>query len=110
MGPNSECNNNLGDAVAMLIERQMSETVLTVSEAAMAIDMSVRSLQRRLAAKGTSFSHLLDEVRRQKWKTTAAESSKLPCDMHRRLGYAHPSILHRAIRRWAQEEQVRMER
>lgn len=86
----------------VVLECRLAESVLTLSKAAAAVEMSKRSLQRRLVAEGTNFSMLLDDARRKKLEITLANNCVLPPDMHGRLGYAHISILRRAFRRWDQ--------
>jgi AraC-like DNA-binding protein len=60
----------------------------------------VRTLKRRLADQGTSFSALLDEVRRDR-ATLLLRAGELSVDeIGARLGYSDPANFARAFRRW----------
>jgi AraC-like DNA-binding protein len=62
--------------------------------------LSPRSLQRVLAAARTTFSDLVEDVRRElavRWLTDTSEQA---AEIAYRLGYAHPSAFHHAFRRW----------
>jgi AraC-like DNA-binding protein len=72
----------------------------TAADLASKMKLSVRTLQRRLAAEGTSFSALLDEVRRD-YTLSALSKKKLTCDeLSEKLGYCQQSTFTRAVRRW----------
>jgi AraC-like DNA-binding protein len=59
----------------------------------------VRTLQRRLAAEGTSFSALVEGVRREAALTGIAGPASM-ADLSAQIGYANQSSLTRAVRRW----------
>jgi AraC-like DNA-binding protein len=61
---------------------------------------SVRTLQRRLDAEGTSFSALLDDVRRAEALRRLAAGGTSLGSLSAELGYAQQSALTRAVRRW----------
>jgi AraC-like DNA-binding protein len=85
--------------VRMLVCEALPERVPTLAQLAQHLHTSERSLQRRLAAEGSSLAALVDEVRRTRglayleMQLPAAEVSML-------LGYAEPAVFHRAFRRW----------
>ena len=62
--------------------------------------MSIRSIQRRLAEEGTSFSTELDKVRRSMADKLLLQQDSSISDIATRLGYSSHSALTRAIRRW----------
>lgn len=64
-------------AVAVLISQRLAEGELTAEGVAAALDLDLRSLQRRLAAEGASFSDLLYTVR-MNLARTFVESSRRP--------------------------------
>jgi AraC-like DNA-binding protein len=64
-------------AVAVLISQRLAEGDLTADGVAAALDLDLRSLQRRLAAEGASFSELLYAVR-MNLARTFVESSRRP--------------------------------
>ena len=65
-----------------------------------ALNMSVRSLQRKLAQEGTSFKAILDESRHQ-LALQYVRDSELPLrEITGRLGFSDPGNFARAFRRW----------
>lgn len=65
-----------------------------------ALHMSTRTLARRLEEEGTSFSQLLDDVRRVA-ALEYLESTRLgTCEIAFKLGFTHPAPFVRAFRRW----------
>ncbi|MBX2800591.1 MAG: AraC family transcriptional regulator [Myxococcales bacterium] len=71
----------------------------SLAEAARHFGTSSRSLDRRLAAEGTRFQRVLDEVRfdlARQWLPDAPVG-----EVASRLGFAGPRGFHRAFRRWS---------
>jgi AraC-like DNA-binding protein len=61
---------------------------------------SARTLQRRLAAEGTSYQAVLDRVRRQAAEGYLADSTLSAGEVGYLLGYSEPAAFHRAFKRW----------
>ena len=95
-----------GDAVArvrkFLAERLTSSEPLA-RQAAGALAMSLRTLQRRLAAADTSFARLLDETRRELAVEYLREPSNSVEETAFLLGFAETASFNRAFRRWTGE-------
>lgn len=72
----------------------------TIDRLARAAGMSRRTLQRRLAGEGTSFSTLLEDVRRHTALSSLAGDHHRLGDLSASLGYAQQSTFTRAVRRW----------
>lgn len=68
--------------------------------AAVELGLSARTLQRRLAAEGTSYRALLDEVRAQLAEELLASGGLTVGEVARRLGYVEVSSFSQAFRRW----------
>jgi len=64
-------------AVALTISQRLAEGALNAEAVAAALDLDLRALQRRLAAEGSSFSDLLNTVRKDLARTYV-ESSRRP--------------------------------
>ena len=62
--------------------------------------VSVRTLQRRLGEEGSSFSAVLDGLRRDISEELLGEGDRSVADIAFLLGYSEPSAFHRAYRRW----------
>jgi AraC-like DNA-binding protein len=73
-----------------------------LSEAAIAkrLHLSRRTLQRKLAARATSYGKLLDELRRELALRLVADSRRPLADVTFELGFSQQSALTRAFRRW----------
>jgi AraC-like DNA-binding protein len=64
------------------------------------LDLSARSLQRRLKERGMSLSMLIDETRRALAEALLKREAVLLCDVAYRLGFADVKAFFRAFRRW----------
>jgi AraC-like DNA-binding protein len=64
------------------------------------LGMSERTLQRRLAAEGTSFQHLLDDTRRELARHYLGQREVSLADTAYLLGFSDQSSFFRAVRRW----------
>ena len=64
------------------------------------LDVSVRTLQRRLGEEGSSFSKVLDDLRRDLSNELLADRSLSVSEVAFMLGYSEPSAFQRAYRRW----------
>ncbi|MFO0572707.1 MAG: AraC family transcriptional regulator ligand-binding domain-containing protein [Polyangia bacterium] len=65
-----------------------------------ALQLSVRTLARRLAQQGTSHQALLDEVRARLARRYLQEERRPVSEVAELLGFAEPSTFHRAFKRW----------
>jgi AraC-like DNA-binding protein len=86
--------------------RQVIETYLPgrhakIEAAAEATGMSVRSLQRRLASEGLTFSQMVDEVRLEMAVPQLRDPGIRLTDIALSLGYSDPAHFTRAFGRWA---------
>jgi len=72
-----------------------------IEAAVEAAAMSVRSLQRRLASEGLTFSQLVDEVRLEMAVPQLRASDIRLTDIALSLGYSDPAHFTRAFSRWA---------
>ena len=89
------------NSLKQLLHSYIHEEDLTINFAAQVCDMSKRSLQRRLAAKGTCYSELLDQVRFDVAKQMLQDRDKGITDISQLLGYSDASHFSRAFRRIA---------
>lgn len=68
--------------------------------AAQDLGISARTLQRRLGEEGTSFSRVLDELRRDLADELLTDQKLSVSEVAFLLGYSEPSAFQRAFRRW----------
>lgn len=72
----------------------------TIEEIARELHVSTRTLKRRLAAAGTTFSDLLDELRRERALQLVGDHKLTLDEIADRLGYSDVANFTRAFRRW----------
>jgi AraC-like DNA-binding protein len=70
------------------------------TEIASALEMSERTLQRRLETEGTSFQRLLDDTRRELAQQYLSQTDLSVADAAYLLGFAAQSTFFRASKRW----------
>ncbi|MDH3616487.1 MAG: AraC family transcriptional regulator [Gammaproteobacteria bacterium] len=67
---------------------------------ATSLGVSARTLQRRLGEEGSSFSRVLDELRRDLSDELLSDRKLAVAEVAFLLGYSEPSAFQRAFRRW----------
>lgn len=96
-----------GDIAAQarkFIAERLTSGEPSASDAARALALSPRTLQRRLAAGGTSFARLLDETRRQLAQEYLRDPENTIEETAFLVGFAEAASFHRAFRRWTGEK------
>ncbi len=86
----------------LAIWSQLREGEPTLDCVARELKIRPRTLQRRLNEEGSSFSELLDEVRRTLATSLLEDRSLGIHEIAFLLGYSEPSAFYRAFRRWQQ--------
>lgn len=87
------------DRVRGFVEERLPDGGVTLASAAEALGMSVRTLQRRLRDEGTTFEELCDGVRKAR-ALVYLDAWMSIGEVAYLLGYAEPSVFHRAFKRW----------
>jgi AraC-like DNA-binding protein len=67
------------------------------------LGMSMRTLQRRLAAAGVSYHEVLESARREAAERCIVHSALAIGEIAYLLGYSEPAAFHRAFKRWTGE-------
>jgi AraC-like DNA-binding protein len=88
------------DAAKQKLRLELSQGRAEPEGLARALAVSTRSLQRRLAEESTSFSDLLDEVRREMAVSQMNHGTVSVTEVAFLLGFADLSSFSRAFRRW----------
>lgn len=68
--------------------------------------LSERTLQRKLAAENTSYAEVLDQVRAKLAQALSEQGVRGKSKLAYELGYADPSCVYRAMRRWGLTAQL----
>ena len=98
-------------AVAARVKARLVDALpagpVTEQDMASNLNLSVRSLQRRLGDEQTTFKHLLDETRRELALNYLGNSRLTINEITYLLGFSDPSNFTRAFRRWQGESPSR---
>ncbi len=86
--------------VRSVIGHLVSTGTLDITVVARQLAMQPRTMQRRLAAAGTTFDRLVDEVRREAARRYLRDTDMPMAQLARILGYSEQSVLTRSCRRW----------
>jgi len=87
-------------AVQLRIPNMLESGNNRAEEIAASMNMSVRTLQRRLSGEGTSFKELVDHFRKKESVRLLNESDRQIKMIAEKLGYNEPASFTRAFRRW----------
>jgi AraC-like DNA-binding protein len=88
------------EPVRLLIRRMLLTGGLDLDLVAAHLALHPRTLQRQLAAQGTSFAGLVDEVRRSETERYLVETDLALSQLAGILGYSEQSVLSRSCQRW----------
>jgi AraC-like DNA-binding protein len=93
-----------GSTTAARVRRLMAQsfpgTPPAEAEIADRLSVSPQTLRRRLAAEGSSFQHIRDQMRRDHAIAALAEGRTPIERISEQLGFSEPSAFHRAFKRW----------
>ncbi len=96
--PRCEIAERVAQAVAGAIDGEVPR----LSSIARKLGIGARSLQRKLAAAGTSYSAVVDEVRSELARDYLVQSDLGFGEIAYRLGFSEQSAFYRAFRRWTE--------
>lgn len=100
---------SVAERVRALLRDPRTTVGASIGQVARQLGVSERSLVRRLAAEGTSFRAIRDELRRE--LAIDELRSGMPIgEVAYRLGFAEPATFHRAFRRWTGDSPGRFKR
>jgi AraC-like DNA-binding protein len=92
--------STLADSVRILIAGMVEDGEVSIDKLVQCSGRSRRTLQRQLAAEGTSFAEQLDLVRQDLALSHLGKRGDSISAISQTLGYRCPSSLTRAVRRW----------
>lgn len=93
-------SEGLSARVVTLLGEQLAHGEPDRSELARALNLSERTLQRRLAEEGSSYQQLLNDTRRQLAEHQLSSGTLPAAEIALLLGYSEPSVFFRAFRQW----------
>ncbi|MEU8860865.1 AraC family transcriptional regulator [Streptomyces umbrinus] len=92
--------NTAAAQVRRLLGQSLPDRMPDPQDVAARLAMSAQTLRRRLAAQGTSFQRIRDQLRRDVAIAALATGTVSIEDISQRLGFSEPSAFHRAFKRW----------
>lgn len=95
-----DSRSNFLDDVQTMIAGRLSHGNFSAEEISASLNMSKRSLHRRLSENNISFQGLLDDVRKTVAISYLAKSSCSVKNVPYLVGYSDPRSFHRAFKRW----------
>lgn len=93
-------DDRAGDPVRRVLAESLAGGEPTLDWVARRLGTSARTLHRRLAAEGASFTALLDETRRERALALLADPARTVGEVAFALGYRDATTFGRAFRRW----------
>lgn len=88
------------EVVKDYVIKTLPDHVPDIDEVAAYMKLSVRSTQRKLNRFGTSFSELLDAIRKEMAMTYLKQTQNSVLYISQRLGFSEQSAFQRAFKRW----------
>jgi AraC-like DNA-binding protein len=95
-----ETERTVADQVRRVLWRELSERVPEISRVARSLALTPRTLQRRLREENTTFSGVLEQLRRDMAPELLRDGRMAVAEVAFLLGYEDASSFHRAFRRW----------
>ncbi len=96
-----EDDSSLDKRVRIQVSQALSGGVPTIAQIGERLNMSERTLQRRLSDRGHSFQGLVDEARRQLAERLLTQSGYSLADISFLAGFSEQSAFTRAFKRWS---------
>lgn len=93
-------DGSLASSAMNIVRSMLDDGAVTAHRLAKVAGLSVRTLQRRLADEGTTFSKVLEDTRRKIAFDQLGQAGTRLTDISNALGYSRQSVLTRAVRRW----------
>lgn len=97
---NSFDKTNISMRVREHIIEQLTNGIPQQDQIAISLNLSLRSLQRKLSDEGTSYKEILDDTRLQLSKQYLMGSNRPIIEIGFLLGFSEPGNFARAFRRW----------
>lgn len=96
----SAVDGQFGEVLKRVLKNHRSQSWLSIAQAAALADLSVRSLQRRLAVEGLSYSKLVEQARGELAIELIENTHTSVTEIAHELGYSSLPNFSRAFKRW----------
>ncbi len=88
------------ESTEALVNQLLPSGTVTLELIAGQLNLHPKTLQRRLAAEGTTFAAIVEQIRRRRAEILLRDTDIKLTHLARELGYAEQSVLSRSCRRW----------
>ncbi|HVU01407.1 MAG TPA: AraC family transcriptional regulator [Polyangiaceae bacterium] len=95
--------DSVTERVRAVVNAELPSGAPSVASVALKLHMSPRTLERRLQGEGTTFSALVDELRRELAFRYVGSTTTDLSEVALLLGFSQTSAFHRAFKRWTNE-------
>jgi len=95
-----QSSNSPLEVIKDYVMKTLPSHVPEIDEVAECLNLSVRSTQRKLQEYGTSYSHVLDAIRKELALTYLLQTNNSALYISERLGFSEQSAFQRAFKRW----------
>jgi AraC-like DNA-binding protein len=100
LGPGSLSRGRVRERARDAVVDQLRRGEMCMDSVASALAMSVPTLRRRLEEESTTFSELVDEIRRELAEQLLRDPRRTISEVAFTLGFSHAPAFHKAFRRW----------
>ena len=100
MRNDDDAGSNISEVVAASIDRRLGHSLMTIETVARDLNMSPRSLRRKLDDAGTSFRAILQERRHAKAEMLLSSQTIQTAELAEQLGYSDAAVFSRAFKEW----------
>jgi AraC-like DNA-binding protein len=100
LGPGSSSRGRVRARARDVVVDQLRRGEMCMEAVAASLAMSVPTLRRRLEDEGTTFSDLVDEIRRELAEQLLRDPRRTISEIAFMLGFSHAPAFHKAFRRW----------
>jgi AraC-like DNA-binding protein len=101
---------SLSDQVRELIAKELTSGNASVVRVASHLNVSSRTLERRLEREGTTFTYLLDDLRKRLALGYVGADHLDLSEVALLLGFSQTSAFHRAFKRWTNQTPLHFRR
>ena len=92
-------HSELPERIKLIVAEELASGTLNLPHVASLLQRTERTLRRQLAALGTSYQQLVEEVRRER-ALSLLRNGHASAEVARLLGFSEPSVFYRAFKRW----------
>lgn len=94
------CHNSTTRRIRGIIGDDFQREMPSFEELTGLLNMSARTLRRRLESEGTSYQRIKDKARRDRAISLLRHPGLSVCEVAEALGFSDPSAFHRSFKKW----------